>query len=134
MWAGPWVGCQARPDASPAQHRAAAWIEGLNSRRLDRLAALCVPDVSYEDPLSGGPRSGPALGYYLSVLWQRYPSAQYRVDRATGGDDWVIVEWKASGLSAPAAGELAGVFILKLRDNAIASVRGYFDAGAIPGS
>lgn len=118
---------------SPAQRWAAAWIEGLNNRRLEQIAALCVPAVTYEDPLTGGPRSGPTLGYYLSVMWEKYPNAQYRVERVSGGDDWVIVEWKATGLSNAAAGELAGVFILQLRSNAIASVRGYFDASAVPG-
>ncbi len=87
---------------------------------------------TYEDPLTGGPRAGPALAYHLVSIWERFPEAHYDIVRVTGDAQSVTVEWTATGLgNATKAEPLPGVFIIDVQADRIAMVRGYFDPSGL---
>jgi steroid delta-isomerase-like uncharacterized protein len=53
------------------------WQAALSGRKRDAFAAVCAPDVHYEDPLSEQPLEGPAaLGRHASRLWRLFPDAR----------------------------------------------------------
>ena len=54
----------------------AAWV----GRDRGAFAAVCAPDVHYEDPLCGEPLEGPAaVGDHAARLWAAFPDA--RIER-----------------------------------------------------
>jgi steroid delta-isomerase-like uncharacterized protein len=54
----------------------AAWV----GRDRAAFAAICAPDIHYEDPLCGDPLEGPdALGDHAARLWAAFPDA--RIER-----------------------------------------------------
>jgi steroid delta-isomerase-like uncharacterized protein len=54
----------------------AAWV----GRDPTAFAAVCAPDLHYEDPLCGEPLEGPgALAAHAAVLWEAFPDV--RVER-----------------------------------------------------
>jgi predicted ester cyclase len=56
------------------------WEAAWSSRDRHAFAAVCTPDVHYEDPLSGEPREGlDELGDHAARLWSAFPDA--RVER-----------------------------------------------------
>jgi hypothetical protein len=121
------AGCRAQPEPGHPVRWARAWIDSFNSHRLDQVLPLLAPDAAYEDPLSGGVRSGPSLVYWLVHTFQRFPDARYELERATGDQDSLAAEWRATGLrKGTDQTPLNGVFVIQLQGNAIASVRGYF--------
>jgi limonene-1,2-epoxide hydrolase len=125
------AGCT-KPQPAHPDRWARAWIDSLNSRRLQQVAALFTPDATYEDPLSGGERSGPTLAFLFAFAFYGFPNAHYELGRVTADKDRLAVEWKATGLSRVRnQPPVSGVFIIQLQGDAIASVRGYFDASGL---
>lgn len=126
--------CACRSQAPPPQPArwAHAWIAAMNSHRLEDFDGLLKPTGTYEDPLTRGPRSGPALAYFLVVWWRAFPASHFTLQRATGDGNVAVAEWTATGLG-PETGTkpLAGVFVIQRQGDAIASVRGYYDASAL---
>ena len=56
------------------------WEAAWTGKESSAFAELCVPDVHYEDPLTGEPLEGPAeLGRHAARLWAAFPDA--RVER-----------------------------------------------------
>jgi steroid delta-isomerase-like uncharacterized protein len=56
------------------------WQEAWSGRDRAAFAAVCTPDVHYEDPACGEPREGlDALADHAARLWQGFPDA--RVER-----------------------------------------------------
>jgi hypothetical protein len=126
------AGCRTQPEIHYPVRWARAWIDSLNSRRLQEIVPLLAPGATYEDPMSGGARSGPSLGFLLFRNVRRYPHAHYELERVTADKDRLAVEWKATGLSKSTnRPPLSGVFVIQLQGDAIASVRGYFDASGL---
>lgn len=100
----------------------------MNSHRSGYFASLLGPTGTYEDPVSGGPRSGIDLRLYVRLRWMRVPDLHYEIERVTGDEELVAVEWKATGLPGrPKEKPLRGAFVIHLQGDAIASVRGYYD-------
>jgi SnoaL-like domain len=123
------AGCRPQPKMSRQDRWARAWIDSLNSHNLRQVASLLVKGATYEDPLSGGERSGPSLAFLLVNTFNRHPQAHYELGHITADKDRLAVEWKATGLRrSTQQPPLSGVFVIQLRGDAIASVRGYFDA------
>lgn len=127
-----YAGCRAQPEPSHPVRWAKAWIDSLNSHSLEQVVPLLAPDATYEDPLSGGEIPRPFLIYLLLATFHRFPDAHYELGRVTAERDRLAVEWEATGLSKTAnQTHLKGVFVIRLQGNAIASVRGYFDASGL---
>jgi hypothetical protein len=126
--------CRSRPEPAHPQRWARAWLESLNSQRMEQVGPLFAPRGIYQDPLSSGPRWGAAIAYFWLSLWHSYPNLRFEAVRVTADGDLLIIEWTATGFGAATAAQpLAGVFLIQLRDSAIASVRGYYDTRGIPG-
>ena len=54
-----------------------AWQAAWSGHDSAAFAALCTPDVHYEDPLCGEPLEGPAeLGRHAARLWSGFPDAR----------------------------------------------------------
>jgi steroid delta-isomerase-like uncharacterized protein len=54
-----------------------AWEAAWSGRDSGAFAALCTPDVHYEDPLTGEPLEGPdELGRHAARLWDAFPDAR----------------------------------------------------------
>lgn len=127
-----YAGCRAQPEPSHPVRWAKAWIDSLNRHNLEQVKPLLAPGATYEDPLSGGERSGPFLTFLLLATFHRFPHAHYELERATGDQDSLAVEWRATGLfKGTNQTPLNGVFVIQLQGNAIASVRGYFNPSGL---
>jgi limonene-1,2-epoxide hydrolase len=126
------AGCRAQPEPSHPMRWAKAWINALNSHRLDQVLPLLAPDATYQDPLSRSVLMGRFLNFLLVVNFKQFPHSHYELKRVIADGDYFAAEWEATGLSKTASQKhLNGVFIIRLQGNAIASVRGYFDASGL---
>jgi len=130
----PACGCRSQPRPTYPTRWAKAWIAAVNSHRLEDFDGLLTPTGTYEDPLTHGPQSGPHLATFLVLWWGAFPSSHYELRRVTGDGDVVVADWTATGLGPETANKgLEGVFVIRLDGDAIASVRGYYDASAFGG-
>jgi hypothetical protein len=122
------TGCKTPPalDAVQRVRWAQAWLDSLNSHRLEQVAPLLQPKGTYQDPLTSIPLTGPPLSFYFVNLWNFNPKGRYELRRVTGDAEFVTVEWSASDFG-PTTEKIEGIFLLHVRGDHIASVRGYFD-------
>jgi steroid delta-isomerase-like uncharacterized protein len=85
-----------------------AWEAAWSGRDADAFAAVCTPDVHYEDPACPQPLEGPAaLAEHAARLWQAFPDV--RVERSAQrlhGDRFVAAPVKVTGHHR---GELEGM-------------------------
>jgi predicted ester cyclase len=124
-------GCKAPPlSPTEAERWARAWIDSINSHRIEQLAPLLAVESSYEDSLTGRPLSRPEAVYSWTHAFKIFPSLRYEIERVlAAAGPTVIVEWKMTGAGvATAERPLKGVFFLEIETDKIARVRGYFDA------
>lgn len=113
-------------------------------RRRDAAAVLATlaPGGTYEDPLTGGPISGPAFAGYMQGLWSAFPDLDFTLgDVARAGDDRVLGAWRMHGHNhgsfngLPPTGrrvELPGVDLIQAGADGLRSVSGCFDSAAVP--
>jgi SnoaL-like domain len=126
------IGCTSPREPEQAQRWAAAWVESLNSHRLQQVAPLLDPTATYQDPLTGKPLSGQGLDIFLTMLWNGSPESRYEVRSVNGTRDFLAVEWSATSLGAlRVKGPIQGVFLMRFNDDHITSVRGYYDTAAL---
>jgi hypothetical protein len=124
-------GCRSHPRPAHPTRWAKAWIAAVNSHQLVDFDGLLKPTGTYEDSLTNGPRSGPALAYFFILWWHAFPRSHLELQRVTADGDVVVADWTATGLGADTANKpLEGVFVIQPDGDAIASVRGYYDASA----
>ncbi|MGI8513184.1 MAG: ester cyclase [Solirubrobacteraceae bacterium] len=56
---------------------AVAWVQAWSGRDPTVFAAICEPDLHYEDPLTPAPLRGPAaLGDHARRLWEAFPDVR----------------------------------------------------------
>lgn len=97
---------------------------------------------TYADPTTPGPLTGQAIGAYAQVLWAAFPDLSFEVaSLAQNGDGLVAAEWVMRGVNTgsfmglPPTGvtvTLPGSDFIRVEDDKIRSVQGYFDGGAVP--
>jgi len=62
---------------------------------------------TYEDPTTGGPISGPAIGDNAAALWQAFPDLSFEIVRlAEAGPNLVVAEWWMRGTNTGSFREL----------------------------
>jgi hypothetical protein len=127
---GSMLGCQTPTAPAHPQRWAKAWINALNSHRGEQTSPLLRARGTYEDPESGGALSGLWLGLYLTYRWHQYPEMHFKLRQVTGDARIVVAEWSATGFSRT-AGSIEGAFVLRVQDDHIDSVRGYYNALAV---
>ena len=119
-----------------------AWERAWSGRDPDAFAAVCTPDVHYEDPLTPVPLTGPsAVARHAARLWAAFPDA--RVNRAgerlTGGAfavaPLVVLGTHAAALDGlPATHRplrVHAVAYAELADARVARMRVFFDLYAV---
>lgn len=128
----------ARNASAIAQQYFDAW----NSRDAAGIVRCFAPGGTYEDPTSGGPLQGAAIGAYAERLWAAFPDLSFELGSvAETGDGTVAAEWTMRGTNTgsfnelPPTGarvELPGADFVRTEGGHITSVRGYFDSGTVP--
>lgn len=119
-----------------------AWERAWSGRDPTAFAAVCTPDVHYEDPLTPVPLIGPAaLARHAARLWTAFPDA--RVNRAgerlRGGDfavgPLVVLGTHSVALDGLPAShrrlKVHAVAYAELADERVARIRVFFDLYAV---
>ena len=114
------------------------WEAAWSSKDSSTFAPLCVPDMHYEDPLTGEPLEGASeLGRHAARLWSAFPDARVERtgDRLTGGQ-YVAAPCKLLAThKAPLEGlpptnrfvVVHCVFYCELEGDLLLRVRAFFD-------
>jgi len=105
------------------------WIAALNAHRVDQLVGLLDADGTYEEPLTGGPLSGAALGEFFSRYWRTWPDLAFTQKAAAADDDRLVLEWRSRGTHV--LGKVLtidGVTVINWAGRRISRVRVYYDA------
>jgi steroid delta-isomerase-like uncharacterized protein len=115
----------------------AAW----NARDTDRLAARFRSGGTYEDPNTGGPLGTGQLCGYAGDLWAAFPDLVFdEVSCRQSAPDEVTLAWIMRGTNQgslrglPPTGAriaLPGVDLVRVRDDGIDHVQGYFDRATL---
>jgi ketosteroid isomerase-like protein len=114
------------------------WERAWSGRDPDAFAAICHPDVRYEDPLTPEPLAGAgAIAAHARALWRAFPDARVNAtgDRLSDGVH-ACAPCKLLGTHAGPLGRLSatGRFVVvhavvyaELRDERLLRVRAFFD-------
>ena len=119
-----------------------AWERAWSGRDPDAFAAVCTPDVHYEDPLTPVPLTGPAaLAAHAERLWAAFPDARVNQagERLAGGSfavaPLVVLGTHAEALEGlPASHRPLQVHALayaELAGGRVARIRVFFDLYAV---
>jgi steroid delta-isomerase-like uncharacterized protein len=128
-----------------------AWQAAWSDKDPAAFAAVCTPDIHYEDPLLGEPLEGPAeLGRHAARMWAAFPDARVeRTGERLRGDRFVAAPAKLLATHKEALEGLPPtnrflvvhcVFYCELDDDRLLRVRAFFDLydaavqlGVLPG-
>ena len=116
----------------------ARWRAAWAAADAGALAALCTPDVQYEDPVAVEPLRGvEALAAHAIVLVRTFPDLRLEETGAALGDGrYACLPWRALGTQRgpigdlPATGErlaLHGLHYVELSEGRVRRARGFFD-------
>jgi len=116
------------------------YFDAWNNHDADALIATFAPGGTYEDPNTGGPLSGTAIGAYAGAAFGIYPDVSFETTGAhAAGDGLVATQWVMRGTNTgplpggmPPTGkaiEVAGADFITYGDDGVHSVRGYFSPG-----
>ncbi|MEE4188702.1 MAG: ester cyclase [Roseobacter sp.] len=118
------------------------YFDGWNAGDVDAILASLADTGTYEDPGTGQPISGDAFRGYIQGIWAAFPDLRFEITSAAPtGDQTAAAEWVMLGTNTgsmnglPPSGKeirVEGSDFFVLDGDRIASVRGYFDGGAIP--
>jgi len=127
------------------------WEEAWSGKDPGAFAAICTPDIHYEDPLCSEPLEGPAeLGRHAARLWAAFPDARLERtgERLRGGNFLaapckLLATHKEALEGLPATNRFVVVhcvFYCEVDDDRLLRVRALFDLygaavqlGVLPG-
>jgi steroid delta-isomerase-like uncharacterized protein len=127
------------------------WEAAWSSKDPAAFAAVCTPDIHYEDPVCSEPLDGPAeLGRHAARMWAAFPDARMeRTGERLSDDRFVAAPCKLLATHKEALEGLPAtnrfvvvhcVFYCELRDERLLRVRAFFDLyetavqlGVLPG-
>jgi steroid delta-isomerase-like uncharacterized protein len=127
------------------------WEAAWSSNDPSAFAAVCTPDIHYEDPLCPEPLEGPAeLGRHAARMWAAFPDARMeRTGERLASGEFVAAPSKLLGTHKAALEGLPAtnrflvvhcVFYCELGDDRLRRVRAFFDLydsavqlGVLPG-
>jgi ketosteroid isomerase-like protein len=118
-----------------------AWERAWSGRDPHAFAALCDPQVRYEDPLCPEPLDGSAaIAAHAALLWDAFPDARLnRTGARLHSGPYACAPCKAIGTHRGRIGRIAGtgreleVHVLiyaELRDERLLRVRAFYDVWA----
>ena len=118
------------------------YFDGWNRRDPAAVLATMAPAGTYSDPTTGGPVSGDAFDGFMKSLFSAFPDVSFEVASVgVAAPDLVAAQWVMRGTNTgsmyglPPTGksiELQGADFIRVIDDKIRSVRGYFDSGEVP--
>jgi len=117
------------------------YFDAWNSHDGYAIISCFVDGGLYQDPIMTA--QGEAIALYAQDLWTAFPDLYIEIisQAETEQGDTLSVEWLMTGTNTgpinglPATGKsiaIAGADIIKIDNDKITSVRGYFDSHAIP--
>jgi len=118
------------------------YFEAWNRRDATAVLATMAAGGTYTDPGTGGPLSGEAFAGYMNELFSAFPDVSFEIASAgLAGPDLVAAQWIMRGTNSgsmnglPPTGksiELHGADFIRVVDEGIRSVHGYFDSRVVP--
>jgi steroid delta-isomerase-like uncharacterized protein len=118
------------------------YFDAWNDHSPDGIVASIQPGGTYEDPMTGGPLAGAAIGQYAGELFEAFPDVSFElISEAETGADSVAAQWLMRGTNtgpiegAPPTGKavtLSGADFIRTNQDRVVSVRGYFDTSEVP--
>jgi len=118
------------------------YFDAWNRHDADTIVGLFADAGTYCDPTTSGPLLGPAIGANAARLWEAFPDLRFEiVSEGEMSSGVIAAEWMMLGTNEgamyglPPTGkqiELPGADFITIREEAIESVVGYFDAGVLP--
>ena len=125
-----------------ARDVAQRWFDAWNSRDPEAIAAVMADDGTYTDPAVPdglGPRETAA---YAAGLFAAFPDLSFTVEgEGACGEGTVLAEWRMRGANGgsfnglPPTGravDLPGADVIRVEDDRVRSVGGYFDSAVVP--
>lgn len=119
-----------------------AYFDAWNARDAGAILASLAEGGTYQDPITDGPVSGPALRGYVETLLEAFPDLNFEIESvAETGGGRVAAEWIMRGTNQgpfrglPPTGksiETTGADFIETADGKVKSVTGYFDGGEVP--
>src|SRR5262245_55023372 len=116
------------------------YFDAWNRHDGDGVVALFAEGGTYNDPASGGDRTGEQIKAYAQDLWTALPDVSFElVSAAVSGDGLLAAQWIMRGVNnGPFAGlppsgrsvTLPGADFIRVESDKIRSVQGYFDTRA----
>jgi steroid delta-isomerase-like uncharacterized protein len=114
------------------------WEAAWSNKDPAAFAAVCTPDINYEDPVCSEPLEGPAeLGRHAARMWAAFPDARMeRTGERLSDDRYVAAPCKLLATHKEALEGLPAtnrfvvvhcVFYCELRDERLLRVRAFFD-------
>lgn len=118
------------------------YFDAWNAHDARAIVSTFAAGGTYADPTTPGPLSGEAIGKNAEQLWQSFPDVTFEVrSHGLAGDDLVSAEWTMKGTNRgpfgalPPTGRtvvLPGADFIRVGEDGIHSVQGYFDSGELP--
>jgi len=118
------------------------YFDAWNRHDAEAIIRTFAPGGTYEDPTTKGALSGIAIGDYAKSLWDGFPDLSFEILGVTQNDAGLVAgEWRMKGTNLgsfaglPPSGHsivLDGADIIRVGNEGIRSIHGYFDAGAVP--
>jgi steroid delta-isomerase-like uncharacterized protein len=118
------------------------YFDGWNRRDPAAVMATMAPNGTYADPTTAGPLSGDAFMNNMKGLFSAFPDLSFEVSSVgVAAPDLVAAQWVMRGTNTgsmyglPPTGKsvvLRGADFIRVTDEKIRSVDGYFDSGEVP--
>ena len=118
------------------------YFDGWNRRDPRAVLDTMAPAGTYTDPTTGGPLAGEAFAGYMSGLFSAFPDSSFEIEsEGLLAPDLVAAQWIMRGTNhgsmfgLPPTGKsivLRGADFIRVEDERIRSVTGYFDSRVIP--
>jgi steroid delta-isomerase-like uncharacterized protein len=118
------------------------YFDAWNRHDAHDIVSLFAEGGTYADPSTHGPLQGASIGANAAQLWAAFPDLRFEIVSVDqGADGMVAAQWMMLGTnhgsmsSMPPTGkpiELPGADFIRIADDRITSVTGYFDSGLLP--
>ena len=118
------------------------YFEAWNRRDAAAIVATFADGGAYADPVTPRPLTGAAIGAYAEGLWATFPDLSFEfVSVAQNDSGLVAAEWLMTGTNSgsfnglPPTGTaitLPGADFVRVEEDKIRSVQGYFDSISLP--
>ena len=118
------------------------YFDAWNAHDTRAIVSTFAASGTYADPTTPGPLLGEAIGKNAEQLWEAFPDLRFEVrSHGSTGDGLFAAEWTMRGTNSgpfaalPPTGRtvvLPGADFIRVSEDGIHSVQGYFDSGEVP--